>query len=400
MKKTILIILMMLILAGVVQAQTDESEINHPPSWSMEIDSALVYVGSDVNGEIYGPVGAEFSLYLVNQTSWTSILMEVTNTSYTGNRSFSFEVWDEIIPPGKYQINVTSLNWIVAEADLTIIYSEAYLKAAWEEDVDKSLGAFERFSEAVVDGIKDIWAEIGDVKTFQFVLFALVLYNILDHWVEVKIPRIIRWLQCNKAKGFKKMRASGIKANILEWHDTQGEKIPKEFRPNLTRVHENLGAAGFTEAEITVISRRVHGNEGISTWDPGTREENWLVHIFIMMTVTAILFSFAGLSALVILPIYVLMWMWVLGKKEKMREKTLGPEEEEVTKGDLDLREKGDEVSEDLGQIHGSKVTKPVPARAPKGDDPKPRKKRKIKKTQREEIEEELREIDTSGGSE
>jgi len=249
MKKIISILLlssMMIYILSPVAAQTANR-------WDIEVDKPLVYIGDSLTGTVYGMNGTLYKVILTNISSNTEWQVCYGNFNNTDNDTFTIEMVNGWIPPGRYFVNLTIDGFTMASDEVNIIYSEEYLESTWQKWVDKVLARFERaintlgFNDQIQDGRNDI----QDVMIFSVFTLSLICGELMLYFVAY--PRLVAYhKQKLRVTDFRKKHRT-IKGAINIWHDREDEPVPVHLEPNTMPMVEVLSKLGLCDKQIECV---------------------------------------------------------------------------------------------------------------------------------------------------
>lgn len=256
MKRLIIILLLFGILTVPIASAQAVS------GWGVDIDRPFYFVGDNMTVTVTGIVGMNYSVDLVNTTTWMPIHLTTRGIGPSGVDRFYVVLDDEWIVGGRYYLNISIDGFHMTHRLIRIEYSEDYLHQKEHDWVRDSIAWMERAFGTVYDDMGEIIKDVALVMRTNFVLFVAVLIIGGQVFLHVLIPVLYAWAQKQQYRGVYKMFRQGCTSNQLQWHDLHLPAIHADHVPNVRTLADNALAAGLSPEMGKTIIWEATGSPG------------------------------------------------------------------------------------------------------------------------------------------
>ena len=256
MKRLILILLLFGILASPIVSGQAVSV------WEVTVDRPFYFVGDNMTVTVTGIMGMNYSLDLVNTTTWHNIHITTRDVGPSGTDRFSVILDEEWVVGGRYYLNVSIDGFHMTHRLIRIEYSEEYLHNKEHDWVRDTLAWMERAVGNIYDDLGNLWGDVRMVMRANFVLMVLVLVIGGQVFLHVIIPVFYAWAKKQQYKGTYKIFRQGCSANQLQFHDLYLPDIPAYLMPNAMALCEIVLDVGLTPEQVKVIVWGATGSAG------------------------------------------------------------------------------------------------------------------------------------------
>lgn len=257
MKKILIILLVVFLFCNTVNVSAQTVS-----GWEIVADRPFYFVGDNMTVQVTGIVGMNYSLDLVNTTTWHNIHLTTRGIGPSGMDRFSIILDDEWVVGGIYYLNVSIDGFHMAHRLIRIEYSEEYLHNKEHDWLRDSVAWIERAIGNIYDDLGGLWDDVQMVMRSFSVLMVLVLIIGGQVFLHVIIPVFYNWARRQQFKGIYAVFRHGCTANQIQWHDRNLPAIPSDHVPNVRKLATNALAAGLTPEQGKMIVWAADGSPG------------------------------------------------------------------------------------------------------------------------------------------
>lgn len=237
------IIAIFLLLAMTTTAMIPMTEAQAPPDlgYQLSVTNPVVFLASDISGNISGPNGTEYQIFLVNMTSFESfpISSGVFNSSYQNNYTRYLNA--DYYPAGRYTVNLTIDGETVMFVQVSIVYNQAFVFAQKLKEIIETLTTLSYGVQNLFDRME---ANEEHDRRVDWILFIVMVCTIIMVFIILYFV-ILRVLKARLA--YSKERAAynmrkmiGLPCDPTTWADLEQKLGPENTRPNLNPIPQIL----------------------------------------------------------------------------------------------------------------------------------------------------------------
>ncbi len=218
-----------IMLSPVVQPQT--------PTYDIRVENPIVFLASDLQGNVTGPNGTFYNILLVNMTSNSMFVIDSGLINETGIKNFSRRMNEDYFPAGRYTLNLTVDQETVDIVQITLVYDEKFILMERIKDIVDEMTAVWHALQSMSQRLIAVEEQTSrmSVVVFLIMILTIIFFSCVIYFV------IIRAFKAKAAYWARKSayilrRMIGKDCDPVIWADLEQKPAPDETRPNLNPI--------------------------------------------------------------------------------------------------------------------------------------------------------------------